>query len=165
MAKHRELAQIVYANTLGRTSASKIWRTVVVAGAMLGAPLTATAGDPPEEPLGELLQPLVAVLLRLAQDLLHLPLQRRIAEVVPRRRLGSRRVAHVGASQERAGSGQRITGIIAGREWVPLGRGTRVFVDEGSGHEGSIQPVTLSAAKGAISSMAPFAAPRVTGSA
>ena len=47
MAKHRELAQIVYANTLGRTSASKIWRTVVVAGAMLGAPLTATAGDPP----------------------------------------------------------------------------------------------------------------------
>lgn len=47
MAKHRELAQIVYANTLGRTSASKIWRTVVVAGAMLGAPLTATAGDTP----------------------------------------------------------------------------------------------------------------------
>lgn len=51
MAKHRELAQIVYANTLGRTSASKIWRTVVVAGAMLGAPLTATAGDtPPQAP-------------------------------------------------------------------------------------------------------------------
>ncbi|MFN0247535.1 MAG: hypothetical protein ACKV2T_11665 [Kofleriaceae bacterium] len=47
MAKHRELAQIVYANTLGRTSASKIWRTVVVAGAMLGAPLSATAGEPP----------------------------------------------------------------------------------------------------------------------
>jgi hypothetical protein len=47
MAKHRELAQIVYANTLGRRSASTIWRTVVVAGAMLGAPLAATAGDPP----------------------------------------------------------------------------------------------------------------------
>jgi hypothetical protein len=50
MAKHRELAQIVYANTLGRTSASKIWRTVVVAGAMLGAPLTATAGEPAPPP-------------------------------------------------------------------------------------------------------------------
>lgn len=50
MAKHRELAQIVYANTLGRTSASKIWRTVVVAGAMLGAPLTATAGEAPPPP-------------------------------------------------------------------------------------------------------------------
>ncbi len=52
MAKHRELAQIVFANTLGRTSASKIWRTVVVAGAMLGAPLTASAGagDPPPAP-------------------------------------------------------------------------------------------------------------------
>lgn len=47
MAKHRELAQIVYASTSGRRSASKIWRTVVVAGAMLGTPLTAAAGDAP----------------------------------------------------------------------------------------------------------------------
>jgi hypothetical protein len=45
MARHRELAQVVYAKTLGRESASRIWRTVVVAGAMLGAPVIVSAGD------------------------------------------------------------------------------------------------------------------------
>lgn len=51
MAKHRELAQVVYENATGRASASRIWRTVVVAGAMLGAPLTAAAGEaPPANP-------------------------------------------------------------------------------------------------------------------
>ena len=39
MAKHRELATVMYANTLGRSSASKIWRTVVFAGAMLVTPI------------------------------------------------------------------------------------------------------------------------------
>jgi len=42
MAKHRELASVVYASTLGTASASKIWRTVVFAGAMLAAPLGTT---------------------------------------------------------------------------------------------------------------------------
>jgi hypothetical protein len=37
MAKHRDLASIVYASTLGRASASKIWKTVVFSGAMLAA--------------------------------------------------------------------------------------------------------------------------------
>lgn len=37
MAKHRELATVVYAATLGRASASKIWKTVVFSGAMLAA--------------------------------------------------------------------------------------------------------------------------------
>lgn len=50
MAKHRDLAQIVYANTLGRESASRVWRTVVVAGAMLGSPLIAAAEAPPAPP-------------------------------------------------------------------------------------------------------------------
>lgn len=49
MAKHRELAQVVYDNTLGRPSASRIWRTVVVAGAMLGAPLAASAEQAPAQ--------------------------------------------------------------------------------------------------------------------
>jgi hypothetical protein len=39
MAKHRELARELYATSLGRKSASTIWRTVVFAGAMLAAPL------------------------------------------------------------------------------------------------------------------------------
>ena len=43
MAKHRELAQIINASVAGKASSSRIWRTVVVAGAMLGAPLTAVA--------------------------------------------------------------------------------------------------------------------------
>jgi hypothetical protein len=43
MAKNRELAQVMYASTLGRASASRIWRTVVVAGAMLGAPVAVHA--------------------------------------------------------------------------------------------------------------------------
>ena len=47
MTRHRELAQVVYGQTLGRVSASRIWRTVVVAGAMLGAPALASADDPP----------------------------------------------------------------------------------------------------------------------
>lgn len=38
MANHRELASVLYDNTLGRASASRIWRTVVFAGAMLGTP-------------------------------------------------------------------------------------------------------------------------------
>lgn len=46
MAKHRELASVVYASTLGRASASKIWKTVVFAGAMLAAP-AASADDNP----------------------------------------------------------------------------------------------------------------------
>lgn len=37
MAKHRELASVVYAATLGRASAAKIWKTVVFSGAMLAA--------------------------------------------------------------------------------------------------------------------------------
>src|SRR5678815_2010662 len=36
MANHRELASTVYATALGRSSAARIWRTVVFAGAMLG---------------------------------------------------------------------------------------------------------------------------------
>jgi hypothetical protein len=44
MAKHRELASVVYAGTLGHTSASKIWRTVVFAGAMLAAPIGCGGG-------------------------------------------------------------------------------------------------------------------------
>jgi len=43
MARHRELAETVYARVRGRSSASKIWRTVVVAGAMLAAPMSAAA--------------------------------------------------------------------------------------------------------------------------
>jgi hypothetical protein len=43
MAKHRELASVMYDSTLGRSSASKIWRTVVFAGAMLAAPIATTA--------------------------------------------------------------------------------------------------------------------------
>ena len=39
MARHRELAKELYA--------SRIWRSVVFAGAMLGAPVTATADTPP----------------------------------------------------------------------------------------------------------------------
>lgn len=43
MSKHRDLAQVVYSNTLGRDSAQRIWRTVVVAGAMLASPMIASA--------------------------------------------------------------------------------------------------------------------------
>jgi hypothetical protein len=39
MAKHRELARELYAASLGRASASRIWRSVVFAGAMLAAPI------------------------------------------------------------------------------------------------------------------------------
>lgn len=39
MANHRDLARELYATSLGKTSASRIWRTVVFAGAMLAAPL------------------------------------------------------------------------------------------------------------------------------
>jgi small-conductance mechanosensitive channel len=49
MVKHRELAGVVYASTLGRSSAAAIWRTVVFAGAMLGAPL-ASADTPGKKP-------------------------------------------------------------------------------------------------------------------
>ena len=44
MAKHRELSSVVYASTLGSSSASKIWRTVVFSGAMLAAPLVIGCG-------------------------------------------------------------------------------------------------------------------------
>lgn len=44
MAKHRELANVVFANALGQTSASRIWRTVVFAGAMLVTPVVAGCG-------------------------------------------------------------------------------------------------------------------------
>jgi type IV secretory pathway VirB10-like protein len=53
MAKHRELARELYATSLGRKSASTIWRTVVFAGAMLAAPLTGCGGSktpPPAAP-------------------------------------------------------------------------------------------------------------------
>ncbi len=46
MANHGEVAKVVYASALGRTSASRIWRTVVVAGAMIGAPMAASAEAP-----------------------------------------------------------------------------------------------------------------------
>src|SRR5687768_11001576 len=44
MANHRELARELYASSLGRASASRIWRTVVFSGAMLAAPLAACGG-------------------------------------------------------------------------------------------------------------------------
>jgi hypothetical protein len=46
MANHRELASVVYESALGRSvsSASRIWRTVVFAGAMLAAPLGCGGG-------------------------------------------------------------------------------------------------------------------------
>jgi len=47
MAKHRDLAQIVFATTLGRASAARILRTVVMAGAMIGTPLVAAAETAP----------------------------------------------------------------------------------------------------------------------
>jgi len=52
MSKHRDVAQVVYANTLGRESAARIWRTVVVAGAMLASPMIASAEQaaPPPPP-------------------------------------------------------------------------------------------------------------------
>ena len=50
MAKHRELASVMYDSTLGRTSASKIWRTVVFAGAMLAAPMSIGCGGKKPEP-------------------------------------------------------------------------------------------------------------------
>lgn len=42
MANHRDLAKELFASSLGHTSASRIWRTVVFAGAMLAAPLAST---------------------------------------------------------------------------------------------------------------------------
>jgi len=48
MANHRDLAKELYASSLGKTSASRIWRTVVFAGAMLGAPLAAGCGSKPK---------------------------------------------------------------------------------------------------------------------
>lgn len=45
MANHRDLAKELYASSLGRTSASRIWRTVVFAGAMLAAPLGCGGGS------------------------------------------------------------------------------------------------------------------------
>ncbi len=48
MAKHRDLANVIYASTLGSSSASKIWRTVVFAGAMLAAPMGCSHGKKPE---------------------------------------------------------------------------------------------------------------------
>ena len=72
----------------------------------------------------------------------HLPPQRRIAEVVPRRGLGAGRVALVRAAQQRPRRGERIAGIVARRERIPLGRGAGVFVDEGSGHGGSIESLS-----------------------
>lgn len=50
MSKHRDLAELIFAKTLGCESASRIWRTVVVAGAMLGAPLSASAESVPPAP-------------------------------------------------------------------------------------------------------------------
>ncbi|MDB4956408.1 MAG: hypothetical protein JWO36_3977 [Myxococcales bacterium] len=45
MTKHRDLASVVYEVSVGRTTASRIWRTVVFAGAMLGAPLGCGGGN------------------------------------------------------------------------------------------------------------------------
>lgn len=53
MAKHRELASIVYASTLGRASAARIWRTVVMSGAMLAAPAVARAEEPKQAPVAD----------------------------------------------------------------------------------------------------------------
>ena len=52
MSKHRDVARVVYASTLGRESAARIWRTVVVAGAMLASPMIASAEQaaPPPPP-------------------------------------------------------------------------------------------------------------------
>jgi hypothetical protein len=44
MANHRELARELYASSLGRASAARIWRTVVFSGAMLAAPLAGCGG-------------------------------------------------------------------------------------------------------------------------
>jgi hypothetical protein len=44
MAEHRELARELYAHTLGQSSAARIWRTVVFAGAMLATPLAGCGG-------------------------------------------------------------------------------------------------------------------------
>jgi hypothetical protein len=48
MANHRDLASALY-ESLRTSSASRIWRTVVFAGAMLAAPLTAGADTPPPQ--------------------------------------------------------------------------------------------------------------------
>jgi hypothetical protein len=48
MANHRDLAKELYASSLGQTSASRIWRTVVFAGAMLAAPLGTGCGSKPK---------------------------------------------------------------------------------------------------------------------
>jgi hypothetical protein len=45
MTKHRDVASVVYEVSLGRTSASRIWRTVVFAGAMLAAPIGCGGGN------------------------------------------------------------------------------------------------------------------------
>jgi hypothetical protein len=50
MAKHRELASVMYDSTLGRSASSKIWRTVVFAGAMLAAPMVIGCGGKKTEP-------------------------------------------------------------------------------------------------------------------
>jgi len=58
MSKHRDLAQVVYSSTLGSDSAQRIWRTVVVAGAMLASPMIASAKDePPPAPPAKTVKP------------------------------------------------------------------------------------------------------------
>jgi hypothetical protein len=92
-------------------------------------------GHEPEKPFSELLETLVAVLLRLHQDLFYPRPQLRISPVVPRRCFGTGRISQVRALKQRPGSCRIVCGVISRRQWEPrcLPRPS-VFIHERPGH-------------------------------
>lgn len=90
----------------------------------------------PEKPARELLQAIVAILLRLSHDALDQRTQPGLTPEVPRRCLGACRIAHVSALQKSTRRRSVIPRILAGRQGKPGGvTRTCVFVDKSPGHD------------------------------
>jgi len=89
-----------------------------------------------QEPLGKLLQAVIAPAASVDQDLLDQRSQSWFAPPVPRRDLRPRRVASIGSFEERPGGGLIESGIVPGRKLIARRNLIGILTHECSGHAG-----------------------------
>jgi hypothetical protein len=87
-----------------------------------------------QEPLGKLLQAVIAPAASVDQDLLDQRSQTRFAPPVPRRGFRSRRVASIGSLEQRPGSGLIESGIVPVGKFIARRNFLGILTHECSGH-------------------------------
>src|SRR5215203_2215312 len=91
----------------------------------------------PQVTLGQLLQALISILQGLLENALNPGQKLRLAPIVPGRGFSARGVPRIGAPEQGSGCGEIVGGVFGRGKRVPGGfSGTRVLVDERSGHAG-----------------------------